>query len=108
AVDTGSFGPVEIQAAMEAARGFLKHLDENDLVGLYTYPSRVWMPPTTQRAPLSVRLANLTGEKEALRSYYNLKPHEIVDITAQSTNPNSFLSASRNAGQNAVTTASKA
>lgn len=100
AVDNGSFEPGDTQAAMEAARGFLRQLDATDLVGLYVYPSRVWIAPTTQRAPLSVRLEKVIGEKQPLRSYYNLKPHEIVDITAQSTNPNSFLINVRNSNNN--------
>lgn len=98
AVDNGSFEPGDTQAAMDAARGFIRQLDPNDLLGLYMYPSRIWIAPTTQRAALSVRLSGVIGEKEPLRSYYNLKPHEIVDITAQSTNPNSFLINVRNAG----------
>ena len=91
AVDNGSFSPGDTQPAMEAARGFLSHLDPDDLAGLYVYPSSLWIEPTTLRAPLSAKLQNLVGEKQPLRSYYNLKPHDIVDITAQSTNPNSFL-----------------
>ena len=95
AVDSGSFVPGDMPVAMEAARGFLRELDSNDLVGLYVYPTIQWIPPSTQRAPLSVRLSKLVGEKEPIRSYYNLSPHEIVDITAQSTNPNSFLTVAR-------------
>lgn len=102
AVDSGSFEPGDTQAAMDAARGFLKRLEPTDLVGLYVFPSKMWIAPTTQRAVLDVRLANLVGEKQPLRSYYNLKPHEIVDVTAQSTNPNSFLSNVRNATTPAV------
>ena len=94
-VDSGSFTPGNMTAPMEAARAFLGGLAPDDRVGLYVFPSVMWLPPTTQRAPVGVRLANLTGEKEPLRSYYNLAPHEIVDITAQSTNPNSFLLLSR-------------
>lgn len=94
-VDAGSFGAGDIQPVTEAARGFLKGLGEDDLVGLYVYPTVTWIPPTTQRAVLAVRLNNLVGEKESLRSYYNLAPHEIVDITAQSTSPNSFLTVAR-------------
>ena len=98
AVDAGSFEPGDSQAAMNAARGFIRQLDPTDRLGLYIYPSKVWIAPTTQRAAPAVRLENLVGEKEPLRSYYNLTPHEIVDITAQSTNPNSFLTNIRNQG----------
>ncbi len=95
AVDSGSFVPGDMPMAMEAAKAFLRELDPDDLVGLYVYPTVQWIPPSTQRAPLSVRLSRLVGEREPLRSYYNLSPHEIVDITAQSTNPNSFLTVAR-------------
>lgn len=95
AVDSGSFSPGNIQAPMAAARAFLNGLGPDDKVGLYLYPTVSWVPPTTQRASLGVRLSNLVGEKEPIHSYYNLSPHEIVDITAQATNPNSFLILSR-------------
>jgi VWFA-related protein len=36
-------------------------------------------------------LSNLVGERQALRSFYNLSPHEIVDITTESTNPFAFF-----------------
>jgi VWFA-related protein len=108
AVDNGSFAPGDTQAAMEAASGFLKHLDPDDLAGLYVYPSSIWIEPTTLRAPLAAKLQNLVGEKQPLRSYYNLKPHDIVDITAQSTNPNSFLTAGRNQAAGNPQQASKA
>ena len=91
AVDAGSFTPGDIQAATEAASQFIRRLGPDDQVGLFVYPRVAWIPPTTQRAALGVRLANLTGQKEPLRSRFNLSPHEIVDITAQATNPNSFL-----------------
>jgi VWFA-related protein len=80
---------------MEAARNFLRRLDDNDLVGLFIFPTHSWIEPTTARAALAVRLNSILGEKQPLKSYYHLKPHEIVDITAQSTNPNSFLAGSR-------------
>jgi VWFA-related protein len=107
AVDNGSFAPGDTQAAMEAANGFLKRLDPDDLAGLYVYPSSIWIEPTTLRAPLAAKLQNMVGEKQPLRSYYNLKPHDIVDITAQSTNPNSFLTASRNQASGNAQQASK-
>jgi VWFA-related protein len=107
AVDTGSLEAGKTQAVTDAARTFLRRLDDNDLVGLYMYPSRLWVEPTTERASLSIKLGNVVGIKEPLHSYYHLKPHEIVDITAQSTSPNSFLTASRNAAGN-ITSASRA
>ncbi len=58
----------------------------------------MWIPPTIDRALLRLTLGRLVGLRQPLRSYYNLKPWEIVEITAQWTNPNSFLTASRRPG----------
>jgi VWFA-related protein len=98
AVDDGSFLPGDTAAVTDAARGFLRHLDPNDEVGLYVYPTKLWVAPTTQRAPLAMRLQNLVGSKEPFQTKYNLSPHEIVDITAQSTNSSSFLTYVRAVG----------
>jgi VWFA-related protein len=47
------------------------------------------------------------GQKDPLRSHFNLRPWEIVDIASRSTTPNSFLTASRilNEGLDAATQA---
>jgi VWFA-related protein len=67
---------------MEAAQQFVDSLEPNDRLGLYVYPSGARIPPTVDRAPIRAALANVTGEKWTLRSRYNLRPSEIVDITA--------------------------
>ncbi|MEO8484059.1 MAG: VWA domain-containing protein [Acidobacteriota bacterium] len=99
AVDTGSFEPGTERPPMEALRNVVATFDPADKVGLYTYPRSTWMAPSIDRAPLRVRLDGIAGDRQPLRSHYNLRPWEIVDITAQSTNPNSFLTASRNQGR---------
>jgi VWFA-related protein len=91
AVDSGSFEPLAIRNAMDAARSFIQRLEPADRLGLYIAPDGGWMEPSTERMPISVRLENLHGTKEPLNSYYNLTPHEIVDITTESQNPFSFL-----------------
>jgi VWFA-related protein len=95
AIDSGSFEVGTERAPLEAARAFVNHLEPTDRVGLYVFPAGAQIAPTTERAPVRVRLENVIGQKQVLHSYYNLKPFEIVDITAQSTNPNSFLYQSR-------------
>jgi VWFA-related protein len=98
AVDSGSFDVGAATDAMRALQDFVSRLEPNDRVGLYVYPTVVWVAPTTLRAPLRVALQKVLGERQSLRSRYNLKPAEIVDITAQTTNPSSFLFSNRSRG----------
>jgi VWFA-related protein len=99
AVDTSSFEPGSERPPMEALREALTALDPQDRVGLYSYPRGAWLPPSLDRVPLRVRLDAIAGDRQPLRSHYNLRPWEIVDITAQSTNPNSFLTTARSPGR---------
>lgn len=98
AVDIGSFEVGAERAPMEAARSFVDGLAPGDALGLWVYPGGLWIPPTTDRALVRVSLDRLVGQRQPIRSHYNLKPWEIVEITALSTNPNSFLTASRRPG----------
>lgn len=102
AIDSGSFEVGAERGPIEGAQGFVQHLDANDRIGLFVYPTGSQIAPTTQRAPITISLGRVTGQKDPLRTHYNLRPWEIVDITAQMSNPNSFLTAARNA-QNPAT-----
>jgi VWFA-related protein len=97
AFDSGSFEVGHEQAPVEAIRSFLDRVNAEDRVGLFVFPLGFWIPPTTSRATVRASLDRILGQKEALHSHYNLRPWEIVDITAQSTSPNSFLTVGRNA-----------
>lgn len=97
AIDAGSFEVGVERAPIEGAQAFVQHLDPSDRVGLFVYPTGAQILPTTQRMPLTIGLGRVTGQKDSLRTHYNLRPFEIVDITAQTSNPNSFLTAARNA-----------
>jgi VWFA-related protein len=101
AIDSGSFEVGAERAPIEGARAFLRSLDPSDRVGLFVYPGGANIAPTTERAPLGVSLERVTGHRDPLRTHYNLRPFEIVDITGQATNPQSFLTAAR--GRDAVT-----
>ena len=97
AIDAGSFEVGSERAPIEGAQNFVQHLDPSDRVGLFVYPAGTQLTPSTQRNPITITLGRVTGQKEPLRTHYNLRPWEIVDITAQMSNPNSFLTAARNA-----------
>jgi len=97
AIDAGSFEVGTERAPIESAQNFVQRLDPSDRIGLFVYPGGPRILPTTQRTPLTVSLGRVTGQKDPLRTHYNLRPWEIVDITAQMSNPNSFLTAARNA-----------
>ncbi|MBW8868350.1 MAG: VWA domain-containing protein [Acidobacteria bacterium] len=100
AVDAGSFEVGSERAPIEGAQNFVQHLDASDRVGLFVYPPGTQIAPTTQRTAINISLGRVTGQKDPLRTHYNLRPWEIVDITAQMSNPSSFLTAARTA-QNA-------
>jgi VWFA-related protein len=95
AIDSGSFEVGTERAPMEGARGFVQHLDPSDRVGLFVYPAGARIAPTTERALIGVQLDRVVGQKDPLRTHFNLRPWEIVDITAQSTDPNSFRTTTR-------------
>ncbi len=91
AVDNGSFETGSAGEAMAALKNFVTRLEPADRVGLFVFPTGVWIPPTTDRSAVGIRLDRTIGEKQTIRSHFNLSVSEIVDITAQSSNPNSFL-----------------
>ncbi len=101
AIDAGSFEVGAERAPIEGAQNFVQ-LDPSDRVGLFVYPTGAQILPTTQRVPLTISLGRVTGQKDPIRTHYNLRPWEIVDITAQMSNPNSFLTAARNTQNPAV------
>jgi VWFA-related protein len=97
AIDSGSFEVGAERAPIQGAQTFVQHLDPTDRVGIFVYPAGTSISPTTQRNPITILLGRVVGQKDPLRTHYNLRPWEIVDITAQTSNPNSFLTAARNA-----------
>jgi len=110
AVDSGSFEVGTERAPIEGARSFIQHLNPSDRVGLFVYPTGAKISPTTARTLLTVSLDRVVGQKDPLRSHFNLRPWEIVDIASRSTTPNSFLTASRilNEGLDSATQATDA
>lgn len=82
AIDNGSFEPGTMHPVIEAAQHFIDSLASNDRIGLYVYPTGPRAQPTTERAPIRAALLKVVGEKFSLKSRYNLRPSEIVDMTA--------------------------
>ena len=91
AIDSGSFEPGDARAPMDALRNLVGRLNPDDSVGLYIYPTTVWIPPSRDRVRVRIALDKVQGDKQPIRSRYNLRPWEIVDITTLWTNPSSFL-----------------
>ncbi len=82
AIDNGSFEAGKMRPVIEAAQHFIDSLAPNDRLGLYVYPTGPRAMPTTERAPLRASLLKVVGEKFTFKSRYNLRPSEIVDMTA--------------------------
>lgn len=83
AVDEHSFGAGAAQAAMQAAGRFLDHLEPDDLVGLYAYPtSASSLNLTRDHASVRKALGGIVGMLDVPSSRFNLNATEVVDITA--------------------------
>jgi VWFA-related protein len=83
AIDHSSFEAGAARAAMEAAQRFVDRLSPDDRLGLYVYPNGPRIEPTQDRASIRTNLHTILGTRQSLRSQYNLKPSDVVDITAQ-------------------------
>jgi hypothetical protein len=92
AIDAGSFAVGAERAPIEGAQNFVQHLDPSDRVGLFVYPAGTQILPTTQRVPITISLGRVSGQRDTIRTHYNLRPWEIVDITAQMSNQLCFRS----------------
>lgn len=82
AVDATSFYPGAAAPAMEAAQAFVASLPRQDYVGLYTYPDGPQIVPTLERVPVRQGLATIVGSRMPFSGQFNLRPSEVVDITA--------------------------
>ena len=98
AVDAGSFEVGRERAPIEGAQTFVQHLDASDRVGLFVYPAGHPDRPddAARRQSLSAWDASSVRRIRSAPTT-TCRPWEIVDITAQMSNPNSFLTAARSA-----------
>jgi VWFA-related protein len=85
AVDIFSFSLDATMAVAKAAKGFIAQLDDDDYVGLYTFPVGSRIAATRDHGAVSRRLDTLVGQESSVRSAYNLNISEIVDIVAEET-----------------------
>src|SRR5262245_9210586 len=83
AVDVGSLGASSSREVMAAARGFLSQLHPGDLVGLYCFPLGPRLVPTADHSAIGRALDTVVGSSTPIRSEFNLRPSEVVDITAE-------------------------
>ncbi len=85
AFDTDSFGISESRDVVAAARGFIRRLQPDDQLGLYTFPVGPRIEPTHDHAQVSRLVDTIVGRSQTMIGEYNLSPSEIVDITAESS-----------------------
>ena len=85
AVDQGSFRPVNAPSVVYAAREFLKRVNANDYVGMFSFPSPgVRIDPTRDRKVLEEAIPRLVGfsQVKQMRQYrYSLA--DAIDISAK-------------------------
>ncbi len=86
AVDEHSFSASAAQAAMQAAGRFLDHLDPNDMVGLFAYPSGAsGFDLTRDHAAVRKSLDKIVGLLDVPASRFHLTASEVIDITSADT-----------------------
>nr|PZN82611.1 MAG: hypothetical protein DIU54_14910 [Acidobacteriota bacterium] len=83
AFDTYSFTVQESRDVVAAARGFIRRLQPNDTVGLYTFPVGPRLEPTLDHHVVSQVIDQIVGRSQTLPGEHNLTPSEIIDITAE-------------------------
>jgi len=83
AIDESSLDIAESRGAAGAVAAFIKQLEPNDLVGVYSYPLGPRFRPTRNHAELISRLTGVVGSRRSVGGEYHLTPLEVVDITAQ-------------------------
>jgi VWFA-related protein len=82
-IDAGSFRPIEVRMAVQAARRLIAQLSPNDAVGLFVLPSGEGVVPSTDRRLLRSTLEGVQGRRGPLPTSFDLSVAEIVDLTAQ-------------------------
>lgn len=97
AFDTESFSITESRDVVAAARGFIRRLQPEDTVGLYTFPVGPRREPTTDHNEVARAVDTIVGRSQSLPGEHNLSPSEIIDITAEYSR-----AASRNVGRGNV------
>lgn len=103
AFDTQSFSVTESRDVVAAARGFIRRLQPEDIVGLYTFPIGPRMEPTLDHNTVSRSIDTIVGRSQSLAGEHNLSPSEIIDITAEYARE-----ASRNVGRGGIAAAAGA
>jgi len=82
AVDCLSFDASASRHVIATARDFIDRLPATDEVGLFAYPYGPKISPTTDHASVSRSLASVMGQRDVPSNQFNLRPAEIVDLSA--------------------------
>jgi len=91
AVDASSFSVGDSRGVVAAARDFVRQLPFDERVGVYTFPLGPRVAPTTDRVAVGQSLESIVGQKQSLRSRYNLTASEVIDINSENAQLNSQL-----------------
>lgn len=83
AFDVGSFTVTESRDVVAAARAFIRRLQPEDTVGLYTFPVGPRREPTLDHNLVAQAVDTIVGRSQSLAGEHNLSPSEIIDITAE-------------------------
>jgi VWFA-related protein len=78
AVDAQSFRPEGVRGLAVTAQQFIRTLNPDDLVGLYTYPLGPKVEPTTDHASVVASLGKVTGQKLPTGEC-NIRNSDLVD-----------------------------
>jgi hypothetical protein len=83
AVDSGSFDAASWQRVFESLRGLVGSLDVEDRLGLYVYPEGPNLTPSPDHGAAMRGLRSVVVRGRPLQTRFNLRPLEVVDITAE-------------------------
>ena len=103
-VDAASFDVGAWQRAAIEARRFVVRLSRDDRLGLYVAPLGPVLAPTTDHTRVLRTLSGIVveGQGNTFATRYNLRPSEVVDISAEAIQHRSAASAVRRTPQGAL------
>lgn len=93
AFDTNSFSNDESRDVVAAAKGFIRQLQPEDRVGVYTFPTGPRQEPTTDHLGIIRLVDTITGGLQRLPGEFNMSAAEIIDINSENNRSRSSTTA---------------